>query len=277
MKKIVTSLLLAGVVLVLVQPLALTFSGGPPNGRTNAPGEPTCTGCHQGFDLNSGSALFSVSLPNDCTSYMPDSTYLMTVTFANSDASVHGFEWVALDADDANVGTITITDQDKTQSSTESDRTYVKHTLAGTADTTWTFEWTAPASGTGPVTFYAAGNEANGNGSNTGDRIYTTAFIAREAVASSSAEALAFTSAVRVFPNPASEVLSTSFHLPTSAPVTLHVLSLTGQQVASFPQGLLTEGNHTLRLRLDRAYPAGAYLLQVEAGRFSATRRLVLL
>ena len=36
-------------------------------------------------------------------------------------------------------------------------------------------DWTAPASEVqNPVTFYAAGNEANGDGTNQGDYIYTT-------------------------------------------------------------------------------------------------------
>ena len=36
------------------------------------------------------------------------------------------------------------------------------------------FDWTPPATNAGLVTLYAAGNAANGNGSPTGDQIYTT-------------------------------------------------------------------------------------------------------
>ena len=39
---------------------------------------------------------------------------------------------------------------------------------------TWTFDWMAPAVGTGDVTFYGAFNAANGNGKTSGDVIYTT-------------------------------------------------------------------------------------------------------
>ncbi|MBC7931811.1 MAG: PQQ-dependent sugar dehydrogenase, partial [Rubrivivax sp.] len=38
----------------------------------------------------------------------------------------------------------------------------------------WTFRWTAPAEDVGPVTFYAAGNHANGDGNTSGDNIYFT-------------------------------------------------------------------------------------------------------
>jgi len=38
----------------------------------------------------------------------------------------------------------------------------------------WTFNWVAPSSDVGRVTFYAAGNQANNNGNETGDQIYVT-------------------------------------------------------------------------------------------------------
>jgi hypothetical protein len=57
-------------------------------------------------------------------------------------------------------------------------RDYVEHTVSGTfAGTTggaqWTFNWTAPPTNVGPITFYAAGNQANGDGTSGGDRILT--------------------------------------------------------------------------------------------------------
>jgi len=56
---------------------------------------------------------------------------------------------------------------------------YMTHTLGGTfpqqvTQAAWDVDWTAPAAGTGPVRFYAAGNAANGSGDETGDKIYTT-------------------------------------------------------------------------------------------------------
>jgi uncharacterized protein (TIGR03437 family) len=56
---------------------------------------------------------------------------------------------------------------------------FITHTSAGTRNgtpggATFQFDWTPPATNAGPVTLYAAGNAANGNGSPTGDQIYTT-------------------------------------------------------------------------------------------------------
>jgi uncharacterized protein (TIGR03437 family) len=56
---------------------------------------------------------------------------------------------------------------------------FITHTSAGTRNgtqggATFQFDWTPPATNAGPITFYAAGNAANGNASPSGDLIYTT-------------------------------------------------------------------------------------------------------
>src|SRR5262249_3171120 len=56
---------------------------------------------------------------------------------------------------------------------------YIEHTFNGVQPTapdqgSWAFTWTAPAISVGRVTFYAAGNAANGDGTNQNDFIYTT-------------------------------------------------------------------------------------------------------
>jgi uncharacterized protein (TIGR03437 family) len=56
---------------------------------------------------------------------------------------------------------------------------FITHTSAGTRNgtpvgATFQFDWTPPATNAGPVTLFVAGNAANGNGSPTGDLIYTS-------------------------------------------------------------------------------------------------------
>src|SRR5436190_9210675 len=56
---------------------------------------------------------------------------------------------------------------------------FIQHTSAGTRSgtrngATFQFDWTRPATNTGPVTFYVAGNAANGDAAMTGDLIYTS-------------------------------------------------------------------------------------------------------
>jgi hypothetical protein len=66
-------------------------------------------------------------------------------------------------------GTLIVTDPVRTQTvigAVGGGRTYIEHTLSGSNPTStnrgsWTFKWIAPATATGRVTFFAAGNAAN--------------------------------------------------------------------------------------------------------------------
>lgn len=161
-------------VLLLVLPvLVYGFSSGPPNGVTGAPGEGTCVDCHSDFPLNSGPGSLVITGP---PAFEPGVTYPITVTLAQNGQSRWGFEFSPLD-----VGSCTITDPATTQLDVEGGNTYVKHTSEGTYEgnpgpAMWSFDWTAPVDPPQEITFYAAGNAANGNGSTSGDYIYTTTF-----------------------------------------------------------------------------------------------------
>ncbi len=58
---------------------------------------------------------------------------------------------------------------------------YIEHTLAGSSRSqsgsqTFEFDWTPPASASGNITIYVAGNAANGDTQPTGDHIYTASY-----------------------------------------------------------------------------------------------------
>lgn len=152
------------------------FSSGPPDGRTGSPADSfnTCkaVGCHDTYVLNSGSATFSITAP---ANYTLGADVPISISFGKSSTLKHGFELSALDANNKHVGVFSSVD-DKTQTNTSTD--FIKHTLAGDSqagNASWNVKWTAPASAVeDPVTFYAAGNEANGDFTHDGDYIYTT-------------------------------------------------------------------------------------------------------
>jgi hypothetical protein len=101
-------------------------------------------------------------------------TYDITVTLGQNGQSRWGFQFTP-----QNIGTCTITEPGVTQIEFEFGKIYVEHIAAGTypgdpGPVSWNFQWTAPAAPPDQVTFYAAGNAANNNGSTSGDYIYTT-------------------------------------------------------------------------------------------------------
>lgn len=157
------------------------YSGNPPNAKTGAPGEGLCTQCHSG-SANSGDGSFQISVAPSI--YVPNQVYTVTVTLADPGQSRWGFELTALDGTEATSeksGDFTITDAANTQLDHDAgfNRDYVKQTSTGTYNGTsngpvsWEVQWTAPSDAVEPVTFYAAGNAANGGGT-SGDFIYTT-------------------------------------------------------------------------------------------------------
>lgn len=161
----------------------LLNSSGPPNDRCAAP--PTfqaCNVCHTGAELNSPNGLLSIfGVP---PVYTPGQTYTIQVELGEWNASRWGFEITALDDALDGAGSFAATNSEVQVSSTGSIQ-YAKHTSLGTSIgttgiKTWQFDWTAPTAGTGVVRFYAAGNGANGNSSNSGDMIYTAAIASAE-------------------------------------------------------------------------------------------------
>lgn len=168
---------------------AYTNSGGPPTGHTGAPGESTCISCHTGSSLNPGNALRTLVFNGNVglTSYVPGTTYTVVYTASNPATAVFGFQMIAKRANGTNVGTFIVTSPAQTQLVSG----YLQQTFSGSQATpagskSWSFSWTAPAAGAGTVSFYVATNIANGNGSDSGDEIYTNVFTLTETVAATS-------------------------------------------------------------------------------------------
>ena len=162
-------------VVLIGSKLVFGFSGGPPAERTGNPGEicgdDTCaSSCHTSFAVNAGSAKFSISLPS--SEYKLGQTLDVTIKFTNTSTAIHGFEITAVDASNNKVGTFA--SKDDTAQTEPYDNLYASHTKVGTGENQWAVQWTAPTTSvSGPITFYAAGNEANGNSASSGDYVYT--------------------------------------------------------------------------------------------------------
>ncbi len=152
----------------------ILYTNGAPTGKTGAPGENNCTQCHSG-SVNDGSLFSNLSF-SGVNEYSPGTTYNLTLNIQNG-AVKNGFQLVALDSATAsNAGTLIVTDAIKTQLSNGSGRTYLNHRNSGTIFSSWSFDWTAPSTNVGPVTFYYAYNVTNNAWNTAGDQIYLANF-----------------------------------------------------------------------------------------------------
>jgi hypothetical protein len=275
--------LLAAGALMLVAGSALAYSGGPPDGRTGAPGEGTCVMCHSTFPLNSGSGMISLAgLP---TAYAPGESYDLTLTVEDPDASRWGFELTVLDDAGDALGTLVATDGG-TQLSSSSGRDYLKQNSSGTypgtsGSASWSFRWTAPPTGAGNMNLYAAGNGANNNGGSSGDRIYATSFTAEEDTGVpvfDTPGALALHGAV---PNPFNPSTQIRFDLPQAGNVRVTVLTVDGRRVATLVDGPRSGGPQAVawdgRDHGGRPMGSGTYMFVVEAAGQRAYGRMTLL
>jgi len=162
-------------------PVVQSYSTQPPPQMTGAPGEQNCSLCHD------APALLGTLIINAPVNYVPGQTYQIQVQHATTDATRlrWGFEATALDGTNTMAGTFTDTSA-FTQQDFGDGRFYIEHnqvgTFAGTPNgVTWTFDWNAPATDVGPVTFYAAGNQANNDDNPNGDQTYLTTTVVQPA------------------------------------------------------------------------------------------------
>lgn len=156
--------------------LAPSFTGGAPASRTGAPGESNCTSCHAGsvLDGSNENVLDLKFQGNSVTNYMPGETYTVHLSMASA-PNKKGFQATVLNGGNNFVGQFSAMSSNGVQTLSGMGRSYAGHTSNGTGagTTEWVWDWVAPTSDEGMVTFYVATNKANGSGSG-GDQIYTS-------------------------------------------------------------------------------------------------------
>jgi len=146
-------------------------------GLTGAPGENTCTSCH---DAQTNTGAFNVIAP---ASYIPGQTYTIQVQHTTTDTSraVWGFELVPLTVANAMAGSVANLTT-ATRIRVANSKSYVTHTSTShasgqTLGTSWSFSWTAPSTDIGNVTLYAAGLQADDSGDDSGDQTYVRSVV----------------------------------------------------------------------------------------------------
>ena len=151
MKKILYSLLpaLLTVFCLAYGPVAFGHSNGAPSGYTGSPGDGhSCTSCHGG-SASPVTGYITTNIPG--TGYVAGNNYTITVSFTGSGGK--GFEVSPQNAAGSQLGTLAPGSGSKLVGGTK----YCTHSSKISGSTaTWAFTWTAPAAGTGNVTFYGA-------------------------------------------------------------------------------------------------------------------------
>jgi len=254
-------------------------------GATGSPGETTCntSQCHSGNPLNNGAGSVVISAPTMPNwQYFPGHNYPISVTVSKTGSPLFGFGFEALRSTGANGGVLSITNPAQTQLKSApisgNFRTNVVHTLnAGlTADShTFTFNWTAPAAGTGNVTFYTAGNAANNDGDSTGDFIYTASHVITESL--TALNEIPGYDALQLYPNPATDRFKIVFDLDQTSQVEIKMNDLSGKIVENVTSETLSTGRHEIYHDISQDLPRGVYFVTVSAGQKQMVKRVAVL
>jgi uncharacterized protein (TIGR03437 family) len=249
------------------------ISPGPPLGMTGAPGEGTCIGCHYSYggansvpNLGPGRVQLS-GLP---ANYTPGQTYVVTLTITANAGSAQrwGFELTALagQGDSSTAGELAVTDAARVLKRSafiaDRPRIYLSHndeagtSLGRTGTNSWSFNWTAPSSSAGEITFYATGNAADGQVTPEGDYIYSTLVTVSPPAPVVALQALAGLSSYLAAVNAAPVELRVRGNFGAEAQLSFNNVQLPTQPVAdgllaTLPANqLMSPGVYPVRLKL---------------------------
>ena len=189
--------------------------GGTPGARTGSPGDGggTCftSGCHTGAPTETVGIL-TTNVPAE--GYTPNTAYTVTVTLTGTGNK--GFQVSPQSQSGALLGSIAAGTGNWVIGK------FVTHSAAiSTATAVWTFQWTAPAKGTGDVNFYGAF-------AITRNTTKTQVLKVTEKLGSGIQESDLFS--INVFPNPVSNQLNLLFNNNTKNAV-IDLLDLNGKEI----------------------------------------------
>ena len=151
----------------------------PPVGFTGGFGEPDCTHCHLGSEVNAfGGRVTLEGLPSR---YEAGREYVLTVSLAAEETDVAGFQltarWAEGDRAGRSAGQLAPVDA-RTETRDSLGVTYAHHAPEGVparpdrSGASWSLAWTAPRD-RGPVVIHVAANSGNADNSPLGDLVYT--------------------------------------------------------------------------------------------------------
>lgn len=239
-------------------------------GNTGAPGDnpSTCATCHQGG--NFGADITIELLDNTgtaVTEYLPGKTYTVNAKVNTTSTPVgYGLQLVSLiDNGTKDTGGLSAPSANAKIANANS-RNYLEQKSLSSSPL-FSATWTAPAVGSGKVSFYAAGHAANGNGNTNGDQATKTSISFEESTTTSIIDEKAL--ALTIAPNPTSGFTTISWN--DQSETLIQVITITGQIMHA-----QTTKNSSLIMDVTNFNP-GVYFVKVTetSTNVSATQRLV--
>jgi len=249
------------------------YTGSPFDGST-------CAQCHSGGATTPTVAVTANPAFGVGNTYTPSTTYTINTTVSGS-YSKFGFDMEIIDSNSpsaaADAGTFGAMLSGNCQKFVfAGNPTNITHTTpSGTAGSaTFSFVWTAPASGS--VFIYCSGLGVNLNANTTGDKVGTFS-LSLTPTGIGVEEPGAGKIHLSVFPNPASDRLNISYYLEARTHVSVGIFNLSGEKVAELFDETQMPGPHAKEAVLPVGMSRGAYMLKLKVDGHEMAQKLMVL
>lgn len=264
-------------------------AGGNNQGNTGAPGDQmqgsnprTCQSCHATGDIQVTLALDILDADNNpITAYIPNEVYTTRIRIEEAaespQAAGYGFQVVSLlDGDNSDVNGWTDeghSDNVQIAASTNTNRVYAEH-KGRSESNEFLIKWQAPAEGSGDVSFYAAGNGVNGNGSTSGDGAATPQKLTlSENAVSSISDLSSIGIDLGIAPNPSTSQLFLTLNSSVKEVVTIKIINPVGQ--VFYQKNKTIQLGKTTEIIDLTPFASGIYLLQVSTNEVISTKKII--
>ena len=252
--------------LVLVAATITTAHNSYTGGYSGAPGKSTCaSSCHGGA---SGTMVVS-GFP---TSYTPGQTYTITITHNGGNKIVNVNATTRLGTTTNVAGSFTAGSNSVLYTGADGGIYTSPHLVDAII-----FQWTAPAAGSGPVTFYAAGYQASSTSSASGQttKVSFTATEITSGVEQTFIQPKTF-SVLENYPNPFNPETKIRFSVPKDGFVTLKIYNAIGHHAATLFEGRAVAGVMYVKTFNAFGMSSGTYFVRLESPGHVQVQKLVL-
>jgi hypothetical protein len=248
-------------------PQANSYSNAAPSGKTGSPADgATCNSCHSGATVPFIPGLITSTIP--VTGYVPGATYTITGTIIRPGHTKFGFQISPQNSVGTKLGSIAITSSQTQIVGLK----YITHTSSGTSGSgskSWSFNWVAPAAGTGVVTFYGAFNATNSDGNGSGDSIFTSKLTVAENFSTGLSSLSEISKNITTYPNPVTDQLHITNALNSLGEIQLSIIDINGRLVKSV-------ANATVNSTIDVSDLArGNYMLKIDTEKGAVIKKII--
>lgn len=236
-------------------------------GYSGAPGRSSCaSSCHGG----TSGTLTVTGFP---TSYTPGATYTVTIAHNGGNKLVNVNATTRLGTTTTVAGTFTAATNTAVYTGADGGIYFATH-LVDSA----TFQWKAPASGSGPVMFFSSGYQATSTTTSggTSSKVQLTATEITTAVKPGEAGAPREFALLPNFPNPFNPETRVRFTVPENGRATLKVFNMRGEEVATLFSGQAQAGQVIDRTFKAAGLASGIYFSRLEFNGRRLVQKMVL-